>query len=84
MVRVDVTGEPLGVTLGGASVQLNPDGSPLQESATFWLNPLAGVTVMVLVPGMDLVTVTLAGLAESVNVPEAVIVTCTAGEVLPL
>jgi hypothetical protein len=51
------------------------------ERFTSWLKPPDGVTVIVELAGVDFETVRLAGLAESVNVPAAVIVTWTALDV---
>jgi hypothetical protein len=50
MVSKLVTGPPLGVTLDGLNEQLAPVGRPLQLKLTDWLNPVAGVSVIVVVP----------------------------------
>lgn len=81
IVSVEVAGAPFGVTVGGPNVQLNPLGSPEHDSDTAWLKPFAGVTVITVVPGIDFVAVSDAGFADSVNVPVAAIVTCTALDV---
>ena len=82
IVKVDVTEPPFGVTVGEPNVQLKPLGSPEHANDTAWLKPPAGVTVMIDDPGVDFVTVTLVGFADSVKEPAVdVMVTCTAGEV---
>ena len=82
IVSVEVTGAPFGVTVGEPNVQLKPLGSPEHANDTGWLKPPAGVTVMIDDPGVDFVTVTLVGFADSVKEPAVdVMVTCTAGEV---
>ena len=47
IVRPTVTGEPFGVTLGGANEQAAPIGRFVHPKVTDWLNPFPGVTVMV-------------------------------------
>lgn len=46
-VRVVVPAEPFGVTLGGAKLQVAPEGNPEQAKVTAWLKPFVGVTVRV-------------------------------------
>lgn len=46
IVRVTVTGDPLGVTLEGENVQFAPSGKLLQPSLTSLLNPYSGVTMI--------------------------------------
>jgi hypothetical protein len=65
MVAVVVTAAPLGVTLLGANVHDESEGNPEQAKVTAWLNPLAGVTVRVVLPVEPAVTVIALGLAET-------------------
>src|SRR5579863_491771 len=47
MVNDVVAGEPLGVTVAGVKEHVASAGSPAQEKLTCWLNPPAGVMVIV-------------------------------------
>ncbi len=53
------------VVLAGLKLAVTPAGKPEADRLTLPVNPLVGVTVMVLVPLPPCVTVTLAGEAES-------------------
>lgn len=46
IVRVTVTGPPLGVALEGENEQPAPAGKSMQPSWTCWLNPFDGVTMI--------------------------------------
>jgi hypothetical protein len=50
---------------------VTPAGSPDAPSVTLLVNPLSGVTVIVLVPLLPCVTVSVPGLAESLKVGAA-------------
>jgi hypothetical protein len=61
MVNVEDAAAPLGFTVVGAKLQLAPLGKPEQLSATSWLKPPVGVTVMVAVADAPGATATVAG-----------------------
>jgi hypothetical protein len=57
---------PLGVTFAGENEQVVNAGRPEQAKLTCWLNPLEGVTVIVVVPDDPPVTVREVGLNVTV------------------
>jgi hypothetical protein len=84
IVRVAVDAlVPLGVTDVGVMAQVECCGAPEQVRLTAWLKPPAGVTLMVDVALLPLLTVPEAGLRLSVRlgVTAAVTVMVTAEEV---
>lgn len=83
---VVLTGAPAGVTFAGLKLHEMPGGSPEQAKVTTASKPLTGVTVMLAVAGVELVSVPLPGLIDSENSGGggAEIVTVTAAEMLPL
>jgi hypothetical protein len=82
-VTVALTGALLGVTIAGLKLHETPEGNPEQTKVTAASKPLTGVTVILAVAGVELVSVPLAGLIESEKSGGgAEMVTVTAGEVL--
>lgn len=73
---MEVTALPLGVTVWGSNAHVAPLGNPLQAKLTCWLNPLAGVTVTVVV--VDPPALTLPDAGESLMLKDgATVVTVT-------
>lgn len=81
IVRTLVTGEPLGVTDGGANEHCDKAGRPKQEKFTVWLKPPTGVTVKLKIALPPALTVALEGEAV-IEKSGAMGLTCweTAGE----
>ncbi len=84
-VTVALSGAPAGVTVAGLKPHDTPEGNPEQAKATAVSKPFVGVTVMLAVAGVELVSVPLPGLIDSEKSGGggAETVTVTAGEVLP-